>query len=42
MGFNKKVMDVTKGFPAIPLAEDIELSFRIEKLGMKIAFIEVA
>lgn len=42
MGFNKKVMDATGGFPNIPLAEDIELSFRIEKAGLKIALIEKA
>ncbi|HVD98690.1 MAG TPA: glycosyltransferase [Cytophagaceae bacterium] len=42
MGFNKKVMDATGGFPNIPLAEDIELSFRIEKAGLKIALIEQA
>ncbi len=42
MGFNKKVMDATGGFPNIPLAEDIDLSFRIEKAGLKIALIENA
>lgn len=42
MGFNKNVMDATGGFPNIPLAEDIELSFRIEKAGLKIALIEKA
>jgi cellulose synthase/poly-beta-1,6-N-acetylglucosamine synthase-like glycosyltransferase len=42
MGFNKKVMDATGGFPNIPLAEDIDLSFRIEKAGLKIALIEKA
>jgi glycosyltransferase involved in cell wall biosynthesis len=42
MGFNKKVMDTTGGFPNIPLAEDIDLSFRIEKAGLKIALIEKA
>lgn len=42
MGFNKKVMEATGGFPNIPLAEDIELSFRIEKAGLKIALIEKA
>jgi glycosyltransferase involved in cell wall biosynthesis len=42
MGFNKKVMDATGGFPNIPLAEDIDLSFQIEKAGLTIAFIEQA
>ncbi len=42
MGFNKKVMEATGGFPNIPLAEDIELSFRIEKAGLSIALIEKA
>jgi glycosyltransferase involved in cell wall biosynthesis len=42
MGFNKKVMVATGGFPDIPLAEDIDLSFRIEKAGLKIALIEKA
>ena len=42
MGFNKKVMQATGGFPNIPLAEDIDLSFRIEKAGLKIALIENA
>ena len=42
MGFNKKVLEATGGFPNIPLAEDIELSFRIEKAGLKIALIENA
>ncbi len=42
MGFNKKVMEATGGFPNIPLAEDIDLSFRIEKAGLKIALIEKA
>ncbi len=42
MGFNKKVMEVTGGFPDIPLAEDIDLSFRIEKAGLKIALIKDA
>ncbi len=42
MGFNRKVMEATGGFPDIPLAEDIELSFRIEKAGLTIALIEQA
>ncbi len=35
-------MDATGGFPNIPLAEDIDLSFRIEKAGLKTALIENA
>ncbi len=42
MGFNKKVIEATGGFPDIPLAEDIDLSFRIEKAGLSIALIEKA
>jgi len=42
MGFNRKVWEATGGFPNIPLAEDIDLSFKIEKLGFKIALIEKA
>ncbi len=42
MGFNKKVMEATGGFPNIPLAEDIDLSFKIEKAGLKIALIPEA
>jgi glycosyltransferase involved in cell wall biosynthesis len=42
MGFNRKVLEATGGFPDIPLAEDIDLSFRIEKAGLSLALIENA
>ena len=42
MGFNKAVVKATGGFPNIPLAEDIDMSFRIEKAGLTIGLIEEA
>lgn len=42
MGMTKKVVDLTGGFPTIPLAEDIDLSFQIEKKGLSIALIPTA
>ena len=39
MGFTKAVYAATGGFPNIPLAEDIDLSMTIERLGMTLGLI---
>jgi GT2 family glycosyltransferase len=42
MGFSREVFQVTGGFSTLQVAEDIELSVRIEKAGFKTALVEDA
>lgn len=42
MGISRKVWERVGGFPNVPLAEDIEYSFKIEDAGFQLAYIDNA